>query len=277
MSFDLADYRRGAGALGAPSRNLMAVIAVESSGETSWTIGNRQVPPIRPEAHWFSKLTDRRFDGSNPDISSPTWRPELAARSKAEAWRQFGRMSELAPDAAIQATSWGAPQIMGFHWKALGYPSVQAFYDDVAGERADGFSDDGQMDMFVRFVRADPRLLTAIRNGDWETWETVYNGGGYGGAYAAKVRAWLDAHAGDGDQVPGSAPVVPRVLRKGCRGADVARLQQALQATAPNVVADGDFGQQTEDAVKAFQACTKGLVVDGVVGVMTLRALGLAA
>lgn len=272
--FDLSDYRRGAGALAAPSKNLMAVIAVESSGETCWTIGNRQVPPIRPEAQWFSKLTDHRFDASDPDISSPTWRPELAARSKAAAWQQFERMSELAPDAAVQATSWGAAQIMGFHWKALGYPSVQAFYDAVAGAGPDGsFSDDGQMDMFVRFVRADDRLLRAIRTGDWETWETVYNGGGYGGAYAAKVRAWLEAHGEDGGpSSPSMSPTVPRVLRKGYRGPDVARLQQALGLA----LVDGDFGQQTEDAVKAYQSCTKGMVVDGVAGIMTLRALGLA-
>lgn len=273
MAFDLADYRRGAGALAAPSKNLMAVIAIESSGETFWTIGNRQRPPIRPEAHWFSKLTDHRFDASNPDISSPTWRPDLAAKSKAEAWRQFERMSELAPDAAIQATSWGAPQIMGFHWKTLGYPSVQAFYDDVAGEHGEGFSDDGQMDMFVRFVRADERLLRAIKVGDWDTWEVIYNGGGYGGAYAAKIRNWLTTHAANDD---GSLPItVPRVLRKGYVGTDVAALQKAMGMPANDI--DGAFGQKTEDAVRAFQACHKGLVVDGVAGVMTLRTLGLAA
>ena len=33
--FDLADYRRGAGELTAPSRHLMAVTAIESSGETT--------------------------------------------------------------------------------------------------------------------------------------------------------------------------------------------------------------------------------------------------
>jgi len=35
----------------------------------------------------------------------------------------------LDPDAAIQASSWGAFQIMGFHYAALGFSSPQAFAD----------------------------------------------------------------------------------------------------------------------------------------------------
>jgi hypothetical protein len=41
MAFDLADYRRGAGALVAPSKHLMAVDAIESSGENFWLLGNK--------------------------------------------------------------------------------------------------------------------------------------------------------------------------------------------------------------------------------------------
>jgi hypothetical protein len=265
MTFDLADYRRGAGRLAAPSLNLMAVAAIESSGETFWLIGNRWLPPIRLEAHWFSKQSGRRFDRSHPHLSSPVWRPELAATTKAGAWAQYEEAAALDPVAAAEACSWAGFQIMGFHWRAMGYRAVAAFVDDV-----DGPDDDGQMDMFCRFVLADRRLLQAIRAGDWQTWETVYNGGGYGGAYARKIESWIAANVPAGD---GSLPVtVPRVLRKGYRGHDVAVLQRALGVTA-----DGDFGAATDAAVRAFQACTKGLVVDGIVGVMTLRALGLAA
>jgi hypothetical protein len=263
MTFDLADYRRGAGALAAPSLNLMAVDAVESSGENFWLLGNKHVPPVRFEAHIFDARTGGRFRASHPHLSSPSWNPALAARSKAGAWAQLEEAMALDKRAAMESTSWGPFQIMGYHATALGYPSVEAMVDDV-----DGPDDDGQMDMFVRFVRADRRLLNAIREGDWETWERVYNGGGYGGAYAAKIRNWIATHAAN----DGSLPItVPRVLRKGYRGQDVAALQKAL-----NIPTDGVFGQHTEDAVRTFQACIKGLVDDGIVGVMTLRALGLA-
>lgn len=56
-------------------------------------------------------------------------------------------------------------------------------------------------------------------------------------------------------------------LRRGNRGNDVRYLQQLL-----GISADGEFGQQTEAAVKAFQKA-EGMAVDGVVGPYTWRAL----
>lgn len=261
MAFDLADYRRGAGALGAPSKHLMAVAAIEAAGENFWIVNGRQVPPIRFEAHWFSRQTGGRYDVTHPDISARRWNPALAAATKAGAWAQYERAARISAKAAAEATSWGPFQIMGFHWSALNYTDVFAFVDDV-----DGPDDDGQMDMFVRFVRADPRLLKAIRDGDWQTWEDIYNGGGYGGAYAEKIRNWLATNGGG----PEGAPATPRVLRMGDRGPDVAALQRIL-----GVPADGAFGPKTDAAVRAVQEHA-GLVVDGIVGIMTLRALGLA-
>lgn len=191
MAFDDKDYERGAARLGASPINLMAVSAIESAGENFWIINGEKVPPIRPEAHWFSRQTEHRYDSSYPNISQRSWNPSVAAKSRAEAWSQYEEMRSLDPKAAAEATSWGPFQIMGFHWKDMGYPTVEAFVDAM-----DGPDDDGQMDSFVKFVRKDSRLLRAIRRGDWETWERVYNGGGYGGVYAAKIRAWLDVNGG---------------------------------------------------------------------------------
>src|SRR5882757_5268340 len=105
--FDLADYQRGATALAAPPKNLMAVSAIESSGENFWLLGNKQVPPIRLEAQWFSQQSGHKFDKTHPDISSPSWNPELAAKTKAGAWEQYERAAQLDRDAAAEATSWG--------------------------------------------------------------------------------------------------------------------------------------------------------------------------
>ncbi len=57
--FDTADYQRAAARLNVPVAHVMAMVAVESSGETllgCWAT-SRLVLPVRFEAHWFGKLT----------------------------------------------------------------------------------------------------------------------------------------------------------------------------------------------------------------------------
>ncbi len=59
------------------------------------------------------------------------------------------------------------------------------------------------------------------------------------------------------------------ILKKGMRGAPVARLQKAL-----GVESDGIFGAGTEKALRDFQS-SKGLSVDGIAGPDTFMAMGL--
>lgn len=259
--FDQDDYQRAAACLDVPVAHIKAITAVESSGETFWVLDGRLVVPVRFEAHWFGKLTDYRFNASHPDLSCSAWTPALAARTRAGAWDQVSRARLLDRAAADQAASWGAPQVMGYHWQRLGYDSIAAFVDSMSSR-----GDDGQMDAFVAFIDADDTLQHALRVGDWETVETRYNGGGQGGAYAQKLRAAaaLYGYAGRG----GSAPP-PRPLRLGDVGVDVSALQVALA-----VASDGHFGPVTDAAVRAVQE-RHGLVVDGIVGAMTRAVLGL--
>lgn len=74
---------------------------------------------------------------------------------------------------AFASASWGAFQIMGFHWKALGYTSAEAFADVMrTGEAA-------QLDAFVRFVMNDATLLKAMKAKKWATFAEIYNGQNY--------------------------------------------------------------------------------------------------
>lgn len=60
-----------------------------------------------------------------------------------------------------------------------------------------------------------------------------------------------------------------KVLKKGCKGADVKALQALLNGYGYSCgIADGDFGSKTENAVKAYQK-TNGLTADGIVGTVT--------
>ena len=90
--------------------------------------------------------------------------------------------------------------------------------------------------------------------------------------YLAKAKAiWLTG--GAPAPAPGASAGDARpTLRRGAKGEAVSDLQQALTNRGFGVLADGDFGQNTENAVKAFQT-SQGLQADGVVGSGTWKAL----
>lgn len=74
---------------------------------------------------------------------------------------------------------------------------------------------------------------------------------------------------------PSSAPAAQSytTLKKGSKGAEVTRLQQALiDLGYLSGAADGDFGQNTQDAVILFQAVNS-LSADGIAGAQTLSTL----
>ncbi|NJR18469.1 MAG: CHAP domain-containing protein [Calothrix sp. CSU_2_0] len=68
-------------------------------------------------------------------------------------------------------------------------------------------------------------------------------------------------------------PALTRILRQGTKGEDVKALQRVLNALGFNAgVVDGDFGENTEAAVRAFQA-RAGITIDGEVGPQTWKTL----
>lgn len=88
-------------------------------------------------------------------------------------WPAFNIAFGINPNAAMESTSIGLPQIMGFHWKRLGYSSVGAMWDDFKrGEYQ-------QLCALVRFILTDPGLLSAVRTRNWHMIAVKYNGAGY--------------------------------------------------------------------------------------------------
>lgn len=90
-------------------------------------------------------------------------------------------------DAARESASWGAFQIMGYHWKLLGYDSLDDFIDRMHRHESD------HLEAFIRFIQADRRLHTALIKQDWATFARGYNGPAYAkNLYDAKL---VQAHA----------------------------------------------------------------------------------
>lgn len=194
----------------------------------------------------------RRFEPHHaPGFDGWTWRDSMRlSASRREAL--FLETYQKSPEAAMRATSWGGPQIMGFNHRDAGFGTVRGMV------RAMADSEQAHIEAFVSLVDrwgAD----SAIRAHDWLTFARGYNGSGQPHVYARKIENAYRRRSG------GQAS--PIVLRLGSRGAAVARLQRAL-----GVPDDGAFGQVTDRAVRAFQMAS-GLTVDGIVGRKTWAAL----
>ncbi|UVS99054.1 N-acetylmuramidase family protein [Burkholderia glumae] len=106
---------------------------------------------------------------------------------------EYGRLasaSQISAVCALEATSWGAFQIMGFHWKALGYPDVFAFVDAMKVSEAE------QLEAFVRFILADKTLLAALRGRKWAKFAELYNGRAYAeNLYDVKLERAFDRYS----------------------------------------------------------------------------------
>lgn len=169
------DFIRAATELNAPLSAVKAVASVESNG-SGFLSGGR--PKVQYEPHvMFDRLT--KAFGSTRANAELAKHPDLVARA-AGSYQSLEKenadmdraASVIDRTCALESASWGAFQIMGYHWSTCGYPSLQAFINAQ-------YTDAGQLDAFVRFIKADARLLNALRRKEWATFARIYNGKGY--------------------------------------------------------------------------------------------------
>lgn len=169
------DYSNAATRLGVPIASVKAVATVESNGGGFLPDGRVKIqyePHVmyqRLTAHFGKARADKEL-AAHPDLIA------LRAGSYQSADKEDKDMDRAAKlidrTSALEAASWGAFQIMGYHWKALGYASQQAFINEQ-------YTAAGQLETFVRFILADSRLARALRAKDWKTFAYIYNGKNY--------------------------------------------------------------------------------------------------
>ncbi|RRW66917.1 DUF3380 domain-containing protein [Pantoea dispersa] len=126
-------------------------------------------PTILYERHYFSRLTNKKYDKSHPDISGEPY--EVYGKFS----EQYGKLNKaiaLDRTAALQSASWGAFQIMGSNYATSGYANVEAFVQGMN-------TISGQVYAFVNHVSHTPVLLNAIRTKNWASFARHYNGKNY--------------------------------------------------------------------------------------------------
>ena len=151
------------------------VLAADGDPDGGFIDGDR-LAKILFEAKEFHKRTGGRYDVAHPNISSPTWNRSLYIGGQGE-YIRLAKAMALNEVAALESASVGLFQVMGYHWKALGYASVHDYWARMQASEAN------QLDAFVRFVIANKLASKLARGGateaSWVPFVEVYNGAGH--------------------------------------------------------------------------------------------------
>lgn len=186
--------------LDVPLASVYAVNEVESKGKGLLDNGK---PVILFERHiMYRQLTKVRNKGDDAAelqrhadqlaLTNPALvNPKAGGYIGGTAEHQRLAMARLIDDiAALESASWGAFQIMGFHWQRLGYTSVQDFVTAMSD------SESQQFDAFTRFIETDPALHKALKARKWAEFAKLYNGPGYQrNLYDIKLQRAYERHA----------------------------------------------------------------------------------
>lgn len=118
---------------------------------------------IQFEPHYFkriSRLLSGLWISNKVDIQS-------------KEWKAFNDAFAKNPTAAMESTSIGRMQVMGEHWKRLGFKSVNQMWD---------FAKDSEMNQLwlgLKFIETDKRLFEAVKIWDTKKVAYYYNGKNY--------------------------------------------------------------------------------------------------
>ncbi|WP_347555292.1 N-acetylmuramidase domain-containing protein [Robbsia sp. KACC 23696] len=88
-------------------------------------------------------------------------------------YKRLKKAYKLDASAALKSCSWGAFQIMGANFAAVGYASVEAMVRELSK------SERPHLKAFIAFIKSNKKLMDAVRNKDFTEFALNYNGPGY--------------------------------------------------------------------------------------------------
>lgn len=139
-----------------------AVLAVESGGQGFDRTTDKII--IQFEPVWFKR--------KSPYTPSGLWSQNGVERQAGE-WKAFNDAFSKNPNATMESTSIGLMQVMGFHYKLLGFKTVGDMYDYAKESEAN------QLRLGLRFIKSNTKMYNALVSGDWSTFAYYYNGEQY--------------------------------------------------------------------------------------------------
>ncbi|MBI3370381.1 MAG: DUF3380 domain-containing protein [Betaproteobacteria bacterium] len=244
-----AGLSHASGELGVGLPALWAVMTVETRG--CGFFADRR-PQILFERHVFHRRTGGRFASAAPDLSDPK-----AGGYGAGGVFQHERLLRavaLERRAALESTSWGLGQVMGFNAAEVGFVGVEPMVEAMCA------SEDAQFQAMVGFIVKNG-LARYLQQGDWANFAFRYNGEDFQkNNYDSKL---AKAHARFSTGPLPSLPV------------RATQLYLTYLGYSPGAV-DGWFGENTQKALIRFQNA-RGLPPSGRIEDATLAELEAAA
>lgn len=162
-----------------------AVNEVESRGKGFFVYGK---PAILFEGHVFWKQLEKRgfspenlLTEENKDVLYKKWTRKYYIGGEKE-YIRLKKAAELLDsedvrEAAFCSASWGAFQIMGYHYESLGYNSIDDFVSKMYSHERE------HLKAFAKFISINSfrgrKLIDWLRDKNWTNFARAYNGPGY--------------------------------------------------------------------------------------------------
>ncbi|MCE9522142.1 MAG: N-acetylmuramidase domain-containing protein [Alphaproteobacteria bacterium] len=207
-----------------------AVLKVETAG---FGFLPDKRPMILYERHIFHRQTGGKHSAKHPDISNDE--PGGYGAGGAHQYDRLQKAIALDRRAALNATSWGVGQLMGFNAKMAGFGDVEGMVEAMSHAE-----DDQLLGMAGEIQRAG--LAKALANHDWATFARGYNGKNYAiNHYDVRLKQAYDHYA--------AGPLPDLAVRE----AQACLLYCGYIARG----VDGVMGKFTRSAISQFQAAEK--------------------
>ncbi|WP_449255668.1 N-acetylmuramidase family protein [Bosea sp. (in: a-proteobacteria)] len=176
---DDIDLPRVGALIGVGEDEIHAVLDVEASG-SGFDAQGRVKALYEPHKAYALSSGAVRAQLVSQGLAYPKWGEKPYPK---DSYPRILKALEIDETVALNATSWGLGQIMGFNHVAAGYTNARAMVEAFAED------EEHHLEAMIRFIIANG-LDDELRRHDWAGFARGYNGSGYAkNAYDAKLAA----------------------------------------------------------------------------------------
>lgn len=188
-----SEFRTIAAEFDIPLACVYTIFEVEAGGKSGFLQEDSTLPVTLQEGHIFYKYAKQKkldvdyLSKAYPTICYPKWTKQHYKTGKKE-YERYLLAKTIDEECAMLSTSWGIGQCMGFNYKACGYTSLQEFIKDMHT------SEVYQLRAMCNFIKSNPKMYNALKNKDFTTFASLYNGPGQVDLYSGKLQKAYNKH-----------------------------------------------------------------------------------